>query len=59
MNRYIECLISLPKSLYVSIKLMGLKRGLKIPILVKYNVKLLCLTGKVVDMGGGEKLANL
>lgn len=39
MNRKIEKILSLPKSLYANIKLFGYK-GLRIPILIRYDVKL-------------------
>lgn len=53
---YIEFIRSIPKSFYVSAKLMGIKKALNLPIFVRYNCKLLSLTGKVI---GGGKFGSL
>lgn len=45
-------LISIPKSFYVSLRLCGLKRAFKLPILVRFNCKLIRLNGKAI--GGGK-----
>lgn len=37
MNRYFELLLSLPKSLYVNLRVFGLK-GLRLPVLVRFDV---------------------
>ena len=44
-------LVSIPKSLYVSIRLCGLSRGILLPILVRYNTKLVDLNGKLEGNG--------
>lgn len=49
MNRRIEKILSLPKSIYANIKLFGWK-GLKIPILIRYDVKLRRLTRGSVSL---------
>ena len=41
-------ILSIPKSLYVSIKLCGLKKGIKLPVLVRYNTVLRDISGQVV-----------
>lgn len=44
-------LLSIPKSLYVSLRLCGLKRAFKLPILVRFNCKLMKLSGRVTGEG--------
>ena len=43
----LELILSIPKSLYVSLRLMPLKYALKLPIFVRYNCKIISLKGKV------------
>lgn len=53
MNISVEKLLSLPKSLYVGFRLFGFKDALRLPILVRYNTKLLSLNGLIkVNQGG-------
>lgn len=47
MNQIIEKLLSIPKSLYVNFKLMPFKMVYKLPIIVRYNCKIVSLKGKV------------
>lgn len=42
-----EILLSIPKSFYVSYKLLSLKEAIKLPILVRYNTRLLNLSGRL------------
>lgn len=51
----LEKLLSVPKSLYVSIKLCGLTKGIKLPIFVRYNTVLRDISGRVIapSWGGG------
>lgn len=53
ISTFIEYLLSVPKSFYVSVKLLGLKRSFRLPIVVKYNTKVLSLKGSVTILGGG------
>lgn len=49
-SRFVK-LLSIPKSIYVSVKLLGwggVKYALKLPIFVRYNCVLNCLDGKVI-----------
>lgn len=52
IKKLIEYALSVPKSLYVSYRLVGGKGFYKLPILVCYNTKLLSLKGHVELMGG-------
>lgn len=47
INFIIEVIKGLPKSIYFNIKYFGLKKGLKMPILLSSKVKFLSLNGKV------------
>lgn len=57
----LEKLLSIPKSLYVCLKLFRLKDALKLPILVRYNCCLVSLSGKVnvKKCSGGVKTAMM
>lgn len=46
-SRFVK-LLSIPKSIYVSGKLLGWKYALKLPIFVRYNSVLNCLDGNVI-----------
>ena len=51
-SRFVK-LLSIPKSIYVSVKLLGwggVKYALKLPIFVRYNCVLNCLDGKVIGI---------
>ena len=48
MNSKIEGWLSIPKSLYVCLRLLPFRQAIKIPIRVRYNVKLLSLNGRVI-----------
>ena len=43
-----ERILSLPKSLYVCLRLLPLRQAIKLPILVRYNTRLSCLNGNVI-----------
>lgn len=49
-------ILSLPKSLYVSIRLCGFKKGCKVPVRIHYTTKLGDLTGKVLLTDGDKCL---
>lgn len=53
MTHLMEKLLSLPKSLYVSMKFFPLLQAIRIPILVRYNTKLTSLCGTVKCNSGG------
>lgn len=55
MTQLFEKLLSLPKSLYASMKFFPMFQALRIPILVRYNTNLTCLSGKVIINSGGGK----
>ena len=59
MKHLAEKLFSLPKSLYVSMKLFPIHQAFRIPILVRFNTKLTCLTGNVKIKSGGARTAML
>ena len=59
MNPTIEKLLSIPKSLYVSFKLMPFKEACKLPVLVRYNCKIISLKGLIDVKQGGVKTAML
>lgn len=56
MNKKFEKILSLPKSLYVSIKLCGFNKGIKLPVLVRYNTVLRDLSGQVEAPSGGVRI---
>lgn len=51
VKRGFEFVFSLPKSFFVSWKLTSFRECFKLPILVRYNVKLLSLEGQVRGNG--------
>lgn len=40
MNKYIKLVLSLPKTMFWNIRLFGAKKGVRMPLLIAYNVKL-------------------
>lgn len=48
MNSFLEKLLSLPKSIYVSYRLVGKRFCWRVPILVRYNVLVKSLKGRIV-----------
>ena len=52
-NKIIEYVLSLPKSIYVSFRLLPFKDAVRVPVFVRYNCMLLSLKGSV-KTGGGE-----
>lgn len=54
VSTFLEYLLSTPKSFYVSANLLGFKRALRLPIVVRYNTKVLSLKGSVTILGGGR-----
>lgn len=53
MNRYLEILLSLPKSLYLNLRMLPFKKAVKLPVLVRYNTLLLSCSGKITINGDG------
>lgn len=47
-----ELIRSIPKSLYLSLKYYSFKEALRLPILIRYNTRLVSLKGKII--GGGK-----
>ena len=45
--RTVEILLSLPKSLYVCLRLLPFSNAIKLPIIVRYNCKIVNLSGSV------------
>lgn len=58
MNDKLEKLLSIPKSLYVCLRLFPLKDAIKLPIIVRYNCHLLSLKG-LINIKGKSKTAML
>lgn len=52
-NKVFEYLLSVPKSIYVSFRLLPFRQAVHIPIFVRYNTKLSCLKGNVYLQWGG------
>ena len=50
MNKYIKMLLSLPKTVYVNLRLFPLKDAVKLPIGVSYNT----LFNIHMGVGGGK-----
>lgn len=44
----LEYLISLPKSIYVNLRLLPFKQAIHLPIICRYNVKIISLKGKAI-----------
>lgn len=56
-KKVFEYLLSVPKSIYVSFRLLPFRQAVRIPIFVRYNTKLLCLKGNVnLQIGGQAQL---
>lgn len=55
----IDKILSIPKSLWVSLHFFSLKETLRLPILVRYNTKIVSLKGSVVHSGGGKNVYRL
>lgn len=54
-KKVFEYLLSVPKSIYVSFRLLPFRQAVRIPIFVRYNTKLLCLNGNIcLQLGGGK-----
>ena len=51
-NKIIEYVLSLPKSIYVSFRLVAFKDAVRVPVFVRYNCRLLSLKGSVKTGGG-------
>lgn len=51
----IETLLSLPKSIYVSLRLFPFREAIKLPIMVRYNTSILSLDGLIKVKSGGDK----
>lgn len=51
MKKYLEFLLSIPKTVYFNFKSLPLKQALKIPIFVHYNTKLINIHKNVVKLG--------
>lgn len=54
-----EKVLSVPKSLWVSMHYFPLRQAVKLPIIVRYNAKLLEIKGKVLVNRGGVKTGML
>lgn len=52
ISRKLEFLLSIPKSLYVSLKLCSFKQAMHLPIVVRYNTKILGVNGSASILGG-------
>ena len=52
--KIIEFFLSFPKSFYVSLRLLGFKKAIKLPILVRYNTRIISLYGRMILSGGGR-----
>lgn len=54
-----QYLFSIPKSLYVGFKLLPFKEAVRLKCLVKYNVKLVKISGLIENIGGGDLGSDL
>ena len=54
VSAFLEYLLSVPKSFYVSAKLLGLRRALRLPIVVRHDTKVLSVKGSATILGGAE-----
>lgn len=55
----IDKLLSIPKSFFVSLHFFSLKDALKLPVLVRYNAKIMSLRGTIKVSGGENKKGNV
>lgn len=55
IKSFIEKLSSIPKSMYVSLRLFPLTQAVRLPILVRYNTKIVSLNGLITVNRGGVK----
>jgi acetyltransferase-like isoleucine patch superfamily enzyme len=53
IKKLLEYLFSLPKSIYICLRLLPFQQAIKLPILVRYNVKMLSTSG-LIDIVGGN-----
>lgn len=56
LSKLIEKALSLPKSLYVNMKLYPLRTAIRLPLFVRYNTVIKGLKGHVTVYGGGQNL---
>lgn len=49
----LDKILSIPKSLWVSLHFFPVKEAIRLPILVRYNTKIVSLKGRVKHLGGG------
>lgn len=54
-SQLFERVLSIPKSLFVSLHYFPLKEALKLPIMVRYNCQLIKLRGCIKIVNGGVK----
>lgn len=54
MQIRLEHILSIPKSLYVCLRLFPIKQALKLPLVIRFNTKVLSLAGKVKIDGFGR-----
>ena len=54
ISKIIEYILSIPKSLYFCLRMLPLKNAVKLPILLRYNVKTRSLSGSCDIVGGGH-----
>ena len=54
MLRKLELILSIPKSLYVSFKLCPFRQAFRLPIVVRFNTKIIECKGTAVLNGGGR-----
>lgn len=56
LSKGIEIILSIPKSFYVSLRMLGVRKAFGLPILVRYNTKIISLKGKIKLSGGGGRI---
>ena len=52
MNKYLELILSLPKSIYLNFRMLPFREAVRLPILVRYNTILSNCSGKLLLFGG-------
>lgn len=48
IEKILNCILSIPKSVYINLKMLKLEEAIKLPIIVHHKVKFIDLSGKLV-----------
>lgn len=54
MNKYLELILSLPKSIYLNFRMLPFREAVSLPIFVRYNTILSNCSGRLLLLGGAR-----